>query len=354
MENKLALRCSKERESRIYHILPESEWLQACAEGMHKPRSLEAEGFIHCSTKKQALHTAKRYFPKRSDLLLLEIRTTELEDVLKYEGESELFPHLYTPLDLASVIRVHKLYWEGDDRYCCNPPLNPSFQGRQVLFDIDSTLLKGSTAHKEAFREAFLELFELEGGLDSIRPLHGRTDPDLIEEALIRGGVDPERASASLQDCERSLVRHYYRLSLDDTPELLPGVVDLLDSLSEEGFVMGLVTGNLESIAWSKLRSVGIDHYFSHGGFSSDHRDRKELVGIAIEEFGMRGGIEGLKPILIGDAIQDMQAASCHKVFPIGVCTGVYSAEQLKDAGAETTMEDLVQVSALYKTLGLT
>jgi|AntAceMinimDraft_11_1070367.scaffolds.fasta_scaffold62875_1 hypothetical protein len=56
--------------------------------------------------------------------------------------------------------------------------------------------------------------------------------------------------------------------------------------------VVALVTGNLEPIAWTKMRRLGIYQHFTApgiGGFGSDHTLRGELVKIAVSQAGGKG-----------------------------------------------------------------
>lgn len=93
----------------IYHLTTRSAWSAALATGTYAPASLAAEGFIHCSTAAQYLATANLYFRGAPDLLVLAIDESSLP--IRFEppaGSSrpDLFPHLYAPLPLTSVVRA--------------------------------------------------------------------------------------------------------------------------------------------------------------------------------------------------------------------------------------------------------
>lgn len=116
---------------------------------------------------------------------------------------------------------------------------------------------------------------------------------------------------------------------------MFPGVDKTLSLLEAKGFLMGLVTGNLEPIAHGKLASVGIDKYFKFGGFGSEALERSELVSNAVRKARKQFGFnEGGEVILFGDAPQDMQAALQGGATPVGVTTGIYGKEELQPAGA--------------------
>lgn len=96
----------------ILHIAHRSDWDSAVARGIYAPPSLEAEGFIHCSTIAQIPHTANRFFRGQPGLVVLCIDESRLKAGPKYEPPAlegtpgDLFPHLYGPLDIDAVVRV--------------------------------------------------------------------------------------------------------------------------------------------------------------------------------------------------------------------------------------------------------
>jgi uncharacterized protein (DUF952 family) len=109
----------------ICHIVKRSEWMIAVARGSYAPASLQAEGYIHCSTLAQVIDTANRFYRGQDDLVLLLIDESQLKAELKYEaptmdrGESsgELFPHLYGELNVDAVGRVVELPCEVDGSF---------------------------------------------------------------------------------------------------------------------------------------------------------------------------------------------------------------------------------------------
>jgi uncharacterized protein (DUF952 family) len=102
--------------SMILHITARAEWNEAQERGEYTAPSLASEGFIHCSTEKQVLAVANAFYRGRRDLILLLIDDSKLGPVLKWEApagppapgisESDLFPHVTGPIDLAAVAAV--------------------------------------------------------------------------------------------------------------------------------------------------------------------------------------------------------------------------------------------------------
>jgi len=146
--------------------------------------------------------------------------------------------------------------------------------------------------------------------------------------------------------------RQYARTVKAEPIRMLEGVADLLNALDHRGFLLGLVTGNLEQIARAKLEKIGISHFFKFGGFGSDHISRAKLVQIAINRAQKQFGYDAGRPAFhFGDAPQDMQAARCAGVVPIGVATGVFSADELERAGACKVFPNLKDTDQISNTL---
>jgi uncharacterized protein (DUF952 family) len=100
----------------ILHITTRKEWEKAQRTGEYTAPSLKSDGFIHCSTIKQAVDTANIFFKGQNGLALLCIDEDKLKSECKYEAPTggghhnpsvgNLFPHIYGPINIAAVIKV--------------------------------------------------------------------------------------------------------------------------------------------------------------------------------------------------------------------------------------------------------
>ena len=108
----------------IVHLITQAGLTTARSAGSISPESLHTEGFVHCSAPHQALATATRFYPNRSDLVALLIDDSMFDDALRWEppahpdgspalaGE-EFFPHLYAELPLNAVSDAVPLTWNN-------------------------------------------------------------------------------------------------------------------------------------------------------------------------------------------------------------------------------------------------
>ena len=97
----------------ILHLTERSLWEEARARGAYemstRGRTLQEEGFIHCSTRGQLPRTAAAFYAGVPDLVVLVIDPARLDVPLKYEAAKpggEEFPHVYGPIPVDAVVGV--------------------------------------------------------------------------------------------------------------------------------------------------------------------------------------------------------------------------------------------------------
>lgn len=103
-----------------YKICTGNEWCQLLESGRFfgSPDDLR-DGFIHLSGAGQVARTAAKFFPGRTDLMLLTVNPDRLGDKLRWEASASgtLYPHLYTPLPLDAVVATVPLRLGPDGRH---------------------------------------------------------------------------------------------------------------------------------------------------------------------------------------------------------------------------------------------
>lgn len=96
----------------VLKICPENLWQEALEKGVFSGAPIDLQdGFIHFSTKEQAIETAAKHFVGQANLLLLAIDEDVLGDALKYEisRNDDLFPHLYGTFTPDQILWVKPL-----------------------------------------------------------------------------------------------------------------------------------------------------------------------------------------------------------------------------------------------------
>lgn len=213
-----------------------------------------------------------------------------------------------------------------------------------VLFDIDGTLLITGGAGAASWRLAFDELYGIPADIGEFTDT-GMTDPDVgrrtFQAVLHR---DPERKEFA-HLLERRL--HYLHRTVEESDDyrVLPGVMELLPRLIEEGHLLGLVTGNVEAAAHIKLHRAGLNRFFSFGGYGSDSADRGEITRTALRRASLVFGepLSAQQAIAVGDTPHDVEGAHAAGIACIGVGSHHFSVDELREAGADYTVGSLAE-----------
>jgi len=173
-----------------------------------------------------------------------------------------------------------------------------------LLFDIDGTLLTGGG------HDRFSRTISRVHGLDitSDKDFRGYTDYLILAALLESEGWDDNQIKITMPKLLEELDKMHAETFHADEMKLLPGVKELLSKLTDTDSILGLITGNMESIAKRKLEALGIWNYFTLGGYGSDpHVIRADIVKVAIERAGFEDSMD--RVYVIGDTAKDIEAA---------------------------------------------
>jgi phosphoglycolate phosphatase-like HAD superfamily hydrolase len=192
-------------------------------------------------------------------------------------------------------------------------------------------------------------------------PVAGRTDRIILADVVARAGH-------SLDDGLLDHLRDRYIANLIEEIEkpgrtqtfeslgargglkaVMPGIRELLDVLDRRDDVfLALLTGNFEAGARIKLEHFDLWRYFRCGAFGDDAADRNALVPFAVaraKECGLKEAIAPEQILVVGDTPHDVACARAVGATPVGVATGGFTVEQLRESGADIVFETLAEPS---------
>jgi phosphoglycolate phosphatase-like HAD superfamily hydrolase len=229
-----------------------------------------------------------------------------------------------------------------------------SFRPRLILFDIDGTLLLGGPRLRQWFGQSLQAVYGLAGDIDG-HSFSGKTDPQIVTELMIGAGLSKERVFGLLPDLkEVYLGRMRSELTAEDMT-LLPDVVSVLSHLEEASDVMlGLLTGNWEGGARSKLDCFDLNRFFPFGAFGDDHDDRTDLPPVALERAFLMGArhFTPEETLIVGDSPRDVACARAHGIKVAAVATGYTPMEHLRAAGADWVLSGLEEAVEIHPVFG--
>ena len=215
-----------------------------------------------------------------------------------------------------------------------------------ILFDIDGTLLHAKGLGRPAFAEAFQIAYGAPIDADRISFI-GATDTAIIRALAAEQGLPSTPAQE-----ERFAIELTKRLEprLAQGPiHVYPGVRPLLQALRDQGFRLGIVTGNLRPTAWAKLIHAGLADLFDFGAYADDAPDRDAIAAIACRRANALGATPAL---LIGDTPRDIQAAHANRLPCLAVTVAGWLPPQDLSA-AEATLATYTLYTLASETIAL-
>lgn len=197
------------------------------------------------------------------------------------------------------------------------------------LFDIDGTLLNSRDGvHYNAFHTAVREVYGIDSKIDGVQ-VHGNTDLGILRAVVRRAGLPDPEFESKLPAAIACMCAAARRNAGGMSPELCPSVRELLPALRQAGKLLGVVSGNLEAIAWLKLEAAGIKQFFAFGSFSNRRELRRDIFAHGIQEVQRRLG-KAARVCFVGDTPADIEAARQLGAPILAVATGIFPAAELQ------------------------
>jgi len=214
-----------------------------------------------------------------------------------------------------------------------------------LLFDIDGTLLTTAGAARGAFTRGLTEAAGRPISPDGYS-FSGRTDPQIARDILSSHGLRGADLERAIPESIRLYLKYFQEMPNLDKARLLPGVEELLLSLSGRSEVRtALLTGNVEAGARLKLGHFGIDRFFDFAlsCFGSDDADRYRLPALALERARRHLGpdVAGRQLVLIGDSEHDVLCGKSVGARSVAVCTGWTPRNILEALRPDVLLDDL-------------
>ena len=222
-----------------------------------------------------------------------------------------------------------------------------SLENSCFLFDIDGTLVDLHHLWEKAYRDAYQQLTGVTLQQEEYRILF--SNPDLVGHKIIlekKVMYTPE-AVLLLARGGQKLARENFAGDL--TSYVLPGVQEILSSLSAEQATLATATGNTQNLAELILQNSGLRDYFSLMGCAEENtKSKAEIVERVLQNYTQQGKIfDKWKTYMIGDTPSDIRAAQGNGIVSIAVATGYFSSEELAKEKPDYVLKDLREMRGI-------
>jgi len=206
------------------------------------------------------------------------------------------------------------------------------------VFDIDGTLLVArDLVHYNAMHQAMLEAYDINTTIDGI-PYHGMTDLSILRATLAREGIEDGVFEASLPKALEVVCREVDANRAKIRPQVCPGIPALLDKLSGQGRLMGVASGNLETVGRHKIETAGLRKYFAFGYYSDRCETRSGIFQNAVNHVKRELGASATT-CFVGDTPADVRAAREIGAQIVAVASGTFGIEELRACGPDLCLQ---------------
>lgn len=203
-----------------------------------------------------------------------------------------------------------------------------------AVFDVDGTLIDSRSSILRAAVEAAEEIGVSPPTYEDVRAIVGMS----LFEALARMRPDLDAATigAYTEAYKNAFVRFHAEPDFFDA--LYPGAADLLLKLTQDGWIIGMATGqsrrgvmrNIDVHGWHDIFDVT---FCADDGPSKPH---PHMLQCNIDA----AGVGSHQTVMIGDTAHDIHMARQANVHAIGVSWGFHTVAELRQAGAHLIVDD--------------
>ena len=214
---------------------------------------------------------------------------------------------------------------------------------RLAIFDCDGTLVDSGGTIYAALRETFRQR-----GLDVPAP---RVARKVIGLSLVEAMAEllPEAGNGEHADLAEEYKRHFMALRAAGQVEepLFEGILELLDALEDEGWLLAVATGKSDRGLKHCLDLHGIHARFVSLQTADRHPSKPHPS--MVEQAMADAGASPQMTIVVGDTSYDMAMAVAANARGIGAGWGYHEADELLEAGAVAVADDPRDVLTLIR-----
>jgi len=198
-----------------------------------------------------------------------------------------------------------------------------------AVFDCDGTLIDSQVNILRAMGQSFARHGLAPPPDHAVRRVVGLSLVESMQMLLPDAEHDLHVRLA--QDYKGAFQRLRADRSLDPEP-LYAGIADLLTSLRDAGWLLGVATGKSDRGLALALAHHGLSGHFITLQTADRHpsKPHPSMLWAALAEAGVGAG----DAVIIGDTVFDMAMGANARVRAIGVDWGYHDADELREAGA--------------------
>jgi phosphoglycolate phosphatase-like HAD superfamily hydrolase len=217
---------------------------------------------------------------------------------------------------------------------------------KAVIFDIDGTLVDSVDIHALAWQEALRE-FGYRADYGAVRAQIGKGGDKLMPEFVPKDEL--ARIEKKLSDFRGELFLRKYM------PLIRPFscVPQLFQRIRDEGLRIALASSAKSNELAEYVKLAGIAKFVEEETSKDDVDESKPAPDIFEAALVKLKGVTAAEALVVGDTPYDAVAARRAKLRCMGVLTGGWTVEALREAGCFTVYRNIAELYALFDASAL-
>lgn len=207
-----------------------------------------------------------------------------------------------------------------------------------IVFDCDGTLVDGQHLILDAMQSASKVCQISYPGDDAVRQIVGLSLMEAIEICY------PDATTEICLGLKDAFVARFQELRLrdEDNEPLFDGVLEVLEQLNSDGYILGIATGKSTRGLISTLNNHGLRDHFLTLNTADDGpgKPHPSMLLNAMKDVGARPE----NTIMVGDTTYDIHMALAAKVRAVGVSWGYHDPDKLVAAGAHYMLDHISHI----------
>jgi HAD superfamily hydrolase (TIGR01509 family) len=213
---------------------------------------------------------------------------------------------------------------------------------KAVIFDVDGTLVDSNDLHVEAWREAF-RCYGKELSFEELHGQMGKGGDQLMPVFCSKGEL--ERFGEELEQRRVELFKSDYLPRVRPFPR----VRELFERIKADGLQIALASSAKEDELERHKKSMRVEDLLEVATSADDAERSKPHPDIFQAALAGLKGVAPAEAVVVGDTPYDVQAAAKAGIPAVGLLSGGFPEESLREAGAVAVYRDVSDLLDNYE-----
>jgi HAD superfamily hydrolase (TIGR01509 family) len=212
---------------------------------------------------------------------------------------------------------------------------------KAIIFDVDGTLVDSNNLHVEAWQQAF-KRYGKEIAFEDVHKQMGKGGDQLMPVFC-----SPEELNSYGSELEKQRVDLFANQYLPRVKPF-PKVRELFERIKNDGFRIVLASSATEDEVETHKKNLGIKDLLETSTSADDAEKSKPHPDIFQAALSRLGNAKPEEAVVIGDTPYDVIAASKAGIQTIGLLSGGFTEDELRETGAVEIYRDIADLLENY------